>query len=377
MEAIGQLTGRLAHDFNNLLAVMIGSTESLAVLAKGDEALQKELGALMHSIDHASTLTDRLPAFSRQQQLMPRPTNIPVHISDIEDLLRRSMGEDVSLDVRLQDDLWPALIDPAQLEHALVNLAVNARDAMAGAGTITIEATNESMSHGDVLDWEDMRPGDYIRVSLTDTGSGMDPKVREKAFEPFFTTKDIGEGSGLGLSMVYGFAKQSKGHVSIDSEVGRGTSVRLYLPRSEGSVEIDVVAPPVTPTVLPKGTERILVVEDNDQARRLTVITLTSHGYDVAETGSAAGAIRILEEGEEFNLLFTDIDLPSGMNSIALGEKFKDLQPHIKVLYTTGYVGEISDRDARFEPGDNLVTKPFRRQVLLKIVRQVLDLAEA
>ena len=149
------------------------------------------------------------------------------------------MSEDVSLDVRLQDDLWPALIDPAQLEHALVNLAVNARDAMAGAGTMTIETTNETMSQGDVTEWEDMRPGDYIRVSVTDTGSGMDPKVREKAFESFFTTKDIGEGSGLGLSMVYGFAKQSKGHVAIDSEVDRGTSVSLYLPRSEGSVEID------------------------------------------------------------------------------------------------------------------------------------------
>ena len=375
MEAIGQLTGGVAHDFNNLLAVMIGCTESLAALVNGDAALQKELGALMHSIDHATTLTDRLLAFSRQQQLMPRPTNISVHISGVEDLLRRSMSEDVSLDVRLQDNLWPALIDPAQLEHALVNLAVNARDAMAGGGTITIEATNETMSQGEVPEWEIMRPGDYIRVSVTDTGSGMDPKIREKAFEPFFTTKEIGDGSGLGLSMVYGFAKQSKGHVAIDSEVGRGTSVRLYLPRSEESVEY--IAPLDTPKVLPKGTERILVVEDNDDVRRLTVTILSSHGYDVTETGSAAGAIQLLEEGEVFDLLFTDIGLPGGMNGIALGENIKDLQPSLRVLYTTGYVGEISNRDVRFDPGDKLVTKPFRRKVLLEKVRQVLDMAEA
>ena len=285
------------------------------------------------------------------------------------------MSEDVSLDVRLQDNLWPALIDPAQLEHALVNLAVNARDAMAGGGTITIEATNETMSQGEVPEWEIMRPGDYIRVSVTDTGSGMDPKIREKAFEPFFTTKEIGDGSGLGLSMVYGFAKQSKGHVAIDSEVGRGTSVRLYLPRSEESVEY--IAPLDTPKVLPKGTERILVVEDNDDVRRLTVTILSSHGYDVTETGSAAGAIKLLEEGEVFDLLFTDIGLPGGMNGIALGENIKDLQPSLRVLYTTGYVGEISNRDVRFDPGDKLVIKPFRRKVLLEKVRQVLDMAEA
>ena len=375
MEAIGQLTGGIAHDFNNLLAVMIGNADILMDKSGHDDDLRQSIDAIVRAVERGSSLTNRLLAFSRQQALQPVAADVAALIGDLEELFRRSLGETIDLRFEGADDLWPAMIDAHQFENALVNLAINARDAMTGGGVLTIEAANATLDDEYVRQQEEVAPGDYVMVAVSDTGTGMAPDVLEKAFDPFFTTKDVGEGSGLGLSMVYGFAKQSRGHVTIYSEVGHGSSIKLYLPRSRqsGGEEEDryTAAPPE------RGSERILVVEDEPAVREVPVSILRSQGYDVVEAGNADEAIGHLEDGRRFDLLFTDIVLPGGRNGVAIAEAAKRLQPHIHVLYTTGYAEQAVMHTGQLDDEASVVNKPYRRVELLEKVRTILDQTQA
>jgi len=371
MEAIGKLTGGVAHDFNNLLGIMIGNTEMLGDKVIGDEKSERHINALTRSIERAAALTNRLLAFSRQQPLAPKPTDISMLISDIEDMLHRTLGEAVDVKVIPKQNLAPAQVDPFQLENALINLAINARDAMPSGGRLTIETTNIILDEKFAAQNEEVTPGDYIKISVSDTGFGMPPNVLERAFEPFFTTKEFGEGSGLGLSMVYGFIKQSNGHISIESQVQGGTTIKLYLPKSA-----DVLARPRTNYPEPEfavGTERILVVEDDRNVREFPVTALKNHGYNVVEAEDGETAIEHLKNGPPFALLFTDIILPGGMNGIEIASKAREIQPRIKILYTTGYTDDAVVPDDQLNLDVTLLNKPYRRAELLEIVRTVLD----
>ena len=373
MEAIGKLTGGVAHDFNNLLGIMIGNTEMLGDKVAGDEKAERHISALTRSVERAAALTNRLLAFSRQQPLTPKSTDVSKLISDIEDFLLRTLGESVDLSFSSPPDLAPALIDPFQLENALINLAINARDAMPSGGKLIIETTGITLDEDYAAQNEEVTPGDYIEVSVSDTGIGMSPEVIESAFEPFFTTKEFGEGSGLGLSMVYGFIKQSNGHISIESQIGKGTTVNLFLPKSEDIALRSGVDGP-EPKFAP-GTERILVVEDDENVREVPVTTLLNHGYDVVEAENGETAIEHLMGGVPFALLFTDIILPGGMNGMEIATKAREMQPGIKILYTTGYKDDVIVPDDQLDQDVMLLTKPYRRAQLLEKVRMVLDKA--
>jgi PAS domain S-box-containing protein len=370
MEAVGQLTGGIAHDFNNLLAVMLGNTEMLGD-SIDDEKAKHNIEALIKAVGRAESLTNRLLAFSRQQTLSPVAAYVTDLIGGLEDMLRRTLGETVDLRVEAGLDLWPATIDPHQFENALVNLAVNARDAMPQGGRLTVEIANVTLDETHAAQYEEVTPGDYVMVAVSDTGAGMPPEVLEKVFEPFFTTKEVGEGSGLGLSMVYGFVKQSNGHVTIDSEAGHGTKVELYMPRSREAVTRKDAAKD-TPKFAP-GSERILVVEDDESVREIPATILRDHGYVVVEAADAKQAIRHLKDGKPFDLLFTDVILPGGMNGVEIADQAKTLQPGIKVLYTTGYAENLVVHHGRLDPDKTLVNKPYRRAELLEKVRSMLD----
>ncbi|MCZ6859492.1 MAG: response regulator [Alphaproteobacteria bacterium] len=371
MEAIGQLTGGIAHDFNNLLAVMIGNSELLEDRIGEDESARNQLEAIQRAVDRASSLTDRLLAFSRKQALSPVATDIPDLIVGLAELLRRTLGETIDLRAETSSDLWPAMIDPHQFENALVNLSLNARDAMPKGGTLVIETANVTLDEIYAEQFDEVTPGDYVMVAVSDTGTGISPEVLKKVFEPFFTTKDVGKGSGLGLSMVYGFAKQSNGHITIYSEEGHGTTAKLYVPRSEktlaeGDTKDD------TPEIA-RGSERILVIEDNESVREIPVTILRDQGYNVVEAGDGQEAIKHLKDGPPIDLLFTDVVLPGGMNGIEIAEQAKELKPNIKVLYTTGYADSAIVHHGKLDSGVTLVTKPYRRADLLEKIRAVLD----
>ncbi len=373
MEAVGQLTGGIAHDFNNLLAVMIGNADIIMEKAGDHGDLRDSIEAIVRAVERGSSLTNRLLAFSRQQALLPLAANVADLIGDLEEMFRRTLGETIDLKFAGAADLWPALIDAHQFENAIVNLAINARDAMPNGGVLTIEAANAKLDDEYVKQQEEVTPGDYVMVAVSDTGTGMAPDVLEKAFDPFFTTKDVGEGSGLGLSMVYGFAKQSKGHVTIYSEVGHGTSIKLYLPRSFGDDSWDEAEEPVPPPE--RGSERILVVEDEPAVREVPVAILRGQGYEVVEAGNADEAIGHLEDGQRFDLLFTDIVLPGGKNGVEIAQTAKRLQPQIQVLYTTGYAEQAVVHAGQLDADAPVVNKPYRRAELLEKVRTILDQA--
>jgi PAS domain S-box-containing protein len=371
MEAVGQLTGGVAHDFNNLLGVMIGNTEMLGDRIGGDAKAGHNIAALTQAIDRASSLTSRLLAFSRQQKLSPVAADVTELIGGLKDMLQRTLGETVDLRVDVTPDLWPATIDPPQFENALVNLAVNARDAMAQGGKLTIETANVTLDETYAEQHEEVTPGDYVMAAVSDTGTGMAPEVLEKVFEPFFTTKDVGKGSGLGLSMVYGFVKQSNGHVTIYSETGHGTTVKLYMPRYHEAAAKQAARD--DPPEFAPGSERILVVEDDEGMREISVTILKDQGYEVVEAADGGQAIRHLENGDPFDLLFTDVVLPGGLNGVEIAEQAKRIQPGIKVLYTTGYAENAVVHHGRLAPGVTLVNKPYRRAELLEKVRAILD----
>ncbi|MBL6928665.1 MAG: response regulator [Rhodospirillales bacterium] len=371
MEAVGQLTGGVAHDFNNLLAVMIGNSEALEEEIGDNEKARRQLMAIERAVDRASSLTSRLLAFSRRQTLSPVKSDICALIEGLTEMLQRTLGETIDLRIVPGSNLWTAIIDAHQFENALVNLTLNARDAMPRGGVLVVETANVTLDDGYADRHEEVTPGDYVRVAVSDTGTGMTPEVLAKVFEPFFTTKEVGEGSGLGLSMVYGFAKQSGGHITIYSEAEHGTTVNLYMPRSDQE-KVQEVATDSTP-VFARRSERILVVEDDESVRQVPATILTDQGYEVVEARDAKEALKHLKEAQPFDLLFTDVVLPGDMNGVEIAEQAEQLQPGIKVLFTTGYAENSVVHHGRLSPGKTMISKPYRRVELLEMVRSMLE----
>jgi signal transduction histidine kinase len=372
MEAIGQLTSGVAHDFNNLLTAISGNVELLAGRTRGqDPDLQRFAAAAMRGVERAATLTQRLLAFSRRQPLDPKPLDINRLITGMSDLLRRTLGEETDLETVLAGGLWTVLADANQLEHSLLNLAINARDAMGGPGKLTIETANAFLDEPYADAHEEVAPGQYVVISVTDTGGGMPREVRERAFEPFFTTKETGQGTGLGLSQVYGFIKQSGGHCSIYSEPGEGTTVKLYLPRHIGAAEAIAAAP--ASTAATHGVETILLVEDDDDVRAFAVELLRELGYRVLAAGTGPEALPLLDRHPEVRLLFTDVALPGGMTGRQLADEAERRHPGLKVLYTTGYARNAIVHQGRLDPGVELIVKPFTSAALAGRISQLLD----
>jgi PAS domain S-box-containing protein len=376
MEGIGQLTGGVAHDFNNLLTIIVGSLETVRrqISQSGFDAANIEplVDSAMRGAQRAASLTQRLLAFSRQQPLDPKPIDLSRLVTGMSDLLHRTIGEQISIETVMSAGLWRTNIDANQLEMAIINLAVNARDAMPNGGTLTIEAANVSLDERYAASQAEVTPGQYVMLAVTDNGIGMSQDTVAKAFEPFFTTKDIGHGTGLGLSQVYGFVKQSGGHVKIDSEVGQGTSVKIYLPR----LDTDESAPAAEPlSRIAKGRdgETILAVEDDIDVRAHTSGILRELGYRVLEAANGVAALEIVQTHPEIDLLFTDVGLPGGMNGRQLAGAARNLNRKMKVLFTTGYARDAIVHAGRLDPGVQLIAKPFTYAALSAKVRDLLD----
>jgi PAS domain S-box-containing protein len=370
MESVGQLTGGVAHDFNNLLTVIIGRLDAL--VDRIPDEFRPAIESALTAADRGADLVRQMLAFSRRQVLAPGPIDLNKLTLGMEDLLRRTLGEDVEFEVKLGGDLRLALADRGQVENALLNLALNARDAMPNGGKLTIETDNKQLDADYAAHNAEVTPGDYVMLAVTDTGTGMTPEVIERAFEPFFTTKGVGRGSGLGLSMIYGFAKQSGGHLKIYSELGHGTTVRLYLPRDTGSPEATSEAPAET-VENPRGGESILVVEDDELVRGFAVSQLRDLGYRVLEATDAREARAILAGNDKIDLLFTDVVMPGGMTGRQLGDLAKQTRPELKVLYTSGYTENSIVHQGKLDPGVIFLSKPFRRNDLARKIREALD----
>lgn len=372
MEAIGQLTGGVAHDFNNLLAVLMMDLEELSDKLEGDEEAEGVLAEALDVAQSAAELTARLLAFSRQQDLEPQRVAAQDVISESMALLRRTIGEHIEFDLVTSRDAWPVVVDPRQFENALLNLAINARDAMPSGGRITIETSNVFLDDDYADGIDGLEAGEYVQVSVTDTGNGIPMDIQNQVFDPFFTTKDAGSGTGLGLSMVYGFAKQSGGHASIYSEEGHGTTVSLYLPR------VQAESPPERKTdrashIQTTGSETILLVEDFPQLRKRGTQMLTDLGYTVIEAENANEALAELEAADNVDLLFTDIVMPGGMNGFELAEMARRYRPGLKVLFTSGYAEGAEIELTATDTGDLRLHKPYSRQDLARTVRRALD----
>lgn len=369
MEAVGQLTGGVAHDFNNLLGVMQGNAEFAYDLSKENGEARANIRKIMSSIQRAAALTQRLLSFSRQQVLVPSPTDVGGLVQGLSEMLQRTLGETVKLEIAVKTDAWPAAVDANQFETALLNLAINARDAMPRGGEMRISVENANLNAEYASTQEDLQPGDYVRIDVSDNGIGMSVDVLDKVFEPFFTTKDVGEGSGLGLSMVYGFANQSNGHVTIDSEEGRGTAVALYLPRAQ-ALGASKTEPGATRLVC--RSERVLVIEDDKELREIPLQALRNLGYHVTAAEDGKQALEILNTGERFDLLFIDLVLPNGISGVEIAGEAKRTLPNIKILYTTGYDRNIVDNLGIAEDA-HLLRKPYTRTSLLKSFSELLD----
>ncbi|MBL8643547.1 MAG: PAS domain-containing protein [Rhodospirillaceae bacterium] len=368
-EALGRLTGGIAHDFNNMLGVILGTLEFVSDRVT-DAALNPLIERIRKAAERAGDLTQRLLAFARQQPLNPRLVDVADVIGNLAKLLVRSIDETIDIRCVTTADLWKAEVDPSLLESALLNLAINARDAMPDGGKLTIEAGNVTLDEGYAAENYDVAPGDYVMVSVTDTGTGMPPEIAKKAFEPFFTTKEVGKGSGLGLSMVQGFIKQSHGHVKIYSELGQGTVVKLYIPRaSAGAVEDERGGT----EALARGSEVILVVEDDEMMRDTAVLLLGSLGYKTIVANSGVAALPIIESDTAIDLLFTDIVMPGGIDGAALAEKARALRPGLKVVYSSGYTDNAITHQGRLPQGTYLVQKPYRRADLARKIRDAID----
>jgi PAS domain S-box-containing protein len=372
MEAVGQLTGGVAHDFNNLLQAILGNLEILKAKLAGSEDALRHVRFATEAGDRAATLTQRLLAFARRQPLAPTSLNLNALVGGMQELLQRSVGEAIQVEAVLAGGLWRTWADANQVENALLNLAINARDAMPGGGRLTLETTNSHLDDAYVSGQLGLRPGQYVLLSVTDTGSGMPPDVLARAFEPFFTTKPIGQGTGLGLSQLYGFARQSGGHVALYSEEGRGTTVKLYLPRHHGPpAAVETAAALPDPPPASEG-ETILVVEDEALVRMLMVQTLAEKGYRVVEARESESAIRVLESDMKIDLLATDVGLP-GMNGRQLAEAARMLRPDISVLFLTGYAHNAALGDEPLGPRTQLISKPFAVKVLLTKIHGMLE----
>jgi PAS domain S-box-containing protein len=373
MEAVGQLTGGIAHDFNNMLTAILGSLELLEIRQEAfNPTANRMLLVIRRAAEHGAELTRRLLAFSRKQTLAPALTDINRLVSSMSELLRRTLGEAVKVETVMAGGLWPAFVDANQVESALLNLAVNARDAMPQGGTLTIETGNAFLDaeyarmHGEVAS------GPYVFVAVSDTGTGMTREVLERAFEPFYTTKEIGRGTGLGLSQIYGFVRQSGGHVELYSEAGRGTTVKMYFPRLEAEQEPEAVAIAAAPGPLPLGTETILVVDDNEDVRNYSANAARHLGYNVLVAGDATSAIGVLDANPEIRLLFTDVGLP-GRNGRELAERVRAMRPDVKLVFTSGYARAAIGNLGLLERGVLFLPKPFRIESLAHILRSALD----
>jgi PAS domain S-box-containing protein len=375
MEVIGQLTGGVAHDFNNLLTIIIGNLETVhRHLTKSplDAArLQRSASNALQGARRAESLTQRLLAFSRQQPLDPKPVDLARLVTGMSDLLRRTLGEQITVETVLSGGVWRAQADSNQLELAILNLAVNARDAMPDGGKLTLETANVYLDEKYAASQAEVVPGQYVMLAVTDNGSGMPPDVMAKAFDPFFTTKGVGHGTGLGLSQVYGFIKQSRGHVKIYSELGEGTTIKLYLPRALGRQE--EAEDGTTPSPAHGANETILVVEDDADVRSYTCETLAEIGYKVLSAENGVVALRMLSNHPDICALFTDVGLPGGMNGRLLAEEARKQRPDLRILFTTGYARNAIVHEGRLDPGVNLITKPFSQAALAEKLRDIID----
>jgi signal transduction histidine kinase len=373
MEAVGQLTGGIAHDFNNMLTGIIGSLELLRRrLARGrTEDLDSLIDLGVTSANRAAGLTHRLLAFSRRQSLDPKAVQMNTLVLSMGELLQRSLNESIHLEMRLDDNLWVAEADPNQLESALLNLVINARDAMPEGGKLVVETSNQVLHRDFTAAYSNLEPGDYVMLSVTDNGSGMPQSVVSRAFDPFFTTKPIGQGTGLGLSMIYGFSKQSRGHVSIDSEVDQGTTVRLYLPRFRGEEAEQPVSDSQQAPYAMDG-ETVLIVEDDPAVRVLVSAVLSELGYAFVEASDADGAVPILNSTQRIDLLISDVGLP-GMNGRQLAEVGRQYRPGLKVLFITGYAEHAAVRGGFLDSGMQMITKPFTFDLLTAKVREMIN----
>ena len=382
MESIGQLAGGIAHDFNNLMTVVIGNLDSAERrLARGGPADASSIGrpiaAAMQGARRAASLTQRLLAFSRQQVLSPQQADLNRLVASLSEMLTRTVGETIAVETILGSGLWPTFVDVSQLENAIVNLVVNARDAMPSGGRITIETANASLDEAYCRQFGDVAPGQYALLSVSDTGTGISPEHLSKVFEPFFTTKSASMRTGLGLAMIYGFVKQSKGHVRIYSEVGHGTTAKIYLPRMIGAARAKSVPAAArgesaqSPTARPG--EVVLMVEDDEDVLDSTVTLLRELGYSVLAARNGAAALAQLRGSERVDILFTDVVLPQGMNGRALAIEAAALRPTLPVLFTTGYARNAIIHDGRLDPDVQFLAKPYTQQDLAQKLRAVLD----
>ena len=375
MEAVGQLTGGLAHDFNNLLAGISGSLEMMntRVTQGRFKDLEKYMVAAQGAARRAAALTHRLLAFSRRQTLEPKATDADALVSGMLDLIRRTVGPSVEVAFAQTSGLWSALVDPSQLENALLNLCINARDAMPDGGRITIETTNRQVDLRQAAE-RDMPDGQYLVLSVSDDGSGMPPEVIARAFEPFFTTKPIGQGTGLGLSMIYGFARQSGGQVRIHSVLGEGTTISIYLPRHVGTAEIGEAAPQGTLMPVAEAGETVLVVDDEPTVRMLAMDVLSDLGYTAIEAADGAGGLHVLQSDARIDLLVTDVGLPGGMNGRQMADAARVRRPGLKVLFITGFAEVALFSNGRLEPGMAVLTKPFAMDDLAAKIRALIEI---
>jgi PAS domain S-box-containing protein len=391
MEAVGQLTGGIAHDFNNILQVIMGNLEIARYVLQAPEHRDGASGPLERAVKAIETaqrasrsagqLVQRMLVFSRMQRLEPATLDVNALITDMQDMISRTLGETIEVKARLAPDLWPIFADRNQLESALLNLVVNARDAMQGGGLLTIETANVELADGS---GDDAAPGQYAMINVSDTGCGIPAELMDKVFEPFFTTKEVGTGSGLGLSMVYGFVKQSRGHVRLHSEVGAGTSVRIHLPRSiageanEGATASGQSDSAPAESSRAREGETVLLVEDNEQVRALGVSALENLGYRVLEASDGHSALRLLDGGaSRVDLLFSDVVLPGGMSGPELAAASSARRPGLAVLFTSGYTGNAGKTDDPLRSDAPMLRKPYARDALARAVRRAIDEARS
>ena len=369
LDAIGKLTGGVAHDFNNMLTVITGTTETLVASLKNQPGLQKTAELIDQAAERCSELIQHLLAFARRQPLQPRNVDVNGTVLDIAKLLRPTLGEQIEVNSILEQEVATAHIDASQLANSLLNMAINARDAMPNGGKLLLETRNVVLDEAYAQANPDVRPGPYVMLAVSDTGTGMSREVQDKVFEPFFTTKEVGKGSGLGLSMVYGFVKQSGGHIRIYSEVGHGTTIKLYLPPARGQAAETAPAPAAT---ISRGNETIMVVEDDALVRNFVTAQLQSLGYQTVAAADGPAAMAVIEKGQPFDLLFTDVIMPGGMSGRQLAEAAAKRRPGIKVLYTSGYTDNAIVHQGRLDPGVLLLTKPYRKSQLANMIRRAL-----
>ena len=369
LDAIGKLTGGVAHDFNNMLTVISGNTETLVESLNGQPELQRTARLIDDAAERCAELIQHLLAFARRQPLQPRNVEISTAVADIAKLLRPTLGEQIQIETVLEQGPMTTHIDPSRLTNAVLNMAINARDAMPNGGKLLFEAHRVVLDEAYAQNNPDVRPGPYVMLAVSDTGTGMPAEVQQKAFEPFFTTKEVGKGSGLGLSMVYGFVKQSGGHIKIYSEEGHGTTIKLYLPPGEGTADM---AAPIAPQA-EGGAETIFVVEDDTLVRNFVTAQLQSLGYKTVAAPDSRAALQLIEAGQPFDLLFTDIVIPGGMSGRELAEEVAKRRPGLKVLYTSGYTDNAIVHHGKLDDGVMLLTKPYRRNQLAEMIRKALN----